>query len=185
MAESAPSVTTEQIRELREKTGGGVMECKKALTEAGGKLDEALKILRAKGASVAAAKASRATSQGLIGSYVHGGKIGVMVEVNCETDFVARTEQFQNLVHEICLQIASMNPSYISEEEMPADLSAVEKKHLKERLLLEQPYVKDSSKTIQDLLHEAVTSLRENLRIRRFSRYTLGEEVASNTPSSS
>ncbi len=196
-------VSAEQIRQLREKTGAGIMECKQALIEAGGKMEEALKILRAKGAAIAAEKSERAARQGLIGSYVHGGKIGVLVEVNCETDFVARTEQFKTLVHELCLQIASMKPQYIHREEVPHEevgetlarlheeieeveeegAQPIQQRHMEkfyqERVLLDQPYVKDPSKTVQDLLHEAVSSLRENIVIRRFVRFILGEETAS------
>ena len=199
MAKGSAQVSTEQIRELREKTGAGVMDCKKALEQAGGKMEEALKLLRAKGASLAAEKAGREARQGLVGSYVHSGKIGALVEINCETDFVARTEQFKSFVHEICLQVASMNPRYVSREEVPHEEIGQELEHLheeisgvdeeasqpiqqahmerffKERVLLDQPYVKDPSRTIQDLLHETVTSTRENVQIRRFVRMILGE----------
>jgi elongation factor Ts len=194
-------VSTEQIRQLREQTGAGIMECKQALIEAGGRMEGALKILRTKGAAIAAEKSQRAARQGLIGSYVHGGKIGVLVEVNCETDFVARTEQFQQFVHELCLQIASMKPRYIHREEVPheevgetlaqlhEEIEGVEEegaqpiqqsameKFYQERVLLDQPYIKDPTKTVQDLLHEAVSALRENIVIRRFARFVLGEET--------
>ena len=202
----APTVTTEQVKALREQTGAGIMECQRALQEAGGKLEEAVKLLRAKGARLAGEKASRETRQGLIGSYVHGGKIGVLVEVNCETDFVARTDAFKNFVHEICLQIASMNPRCIRREDVPPEEIGDALEHLheeiqgvddeaaqpmqqahmeqfyKERVLLDQPYVKDVSKTIQDLLHETVTSTRENIVIHRFVRFVLGEESPSLGP---
>lgn len=201
MAESPAAVTTEQIKILRGQTGAGILECKRALQEAGGRMEDAVRILRSKGARIAGEKATRQTRQGLIGSYVHSGKIGVLVEVNCETDFVARTEAFRNFVHEICLQIASMNPRCIRREDVPAeeigsaleqlqeeihgvdDESAqpMQQAHLerfyKERVLLDQPYVKDASKTIQDLLHETVTSTRENIVIQRFVRFALGEET--------
>lgn len=199
VAEGSAPVSTEQIRELRERTGAGIVECKKALLQAGGKVEEAVKILRAKGASIAVEKAGREARQGLIGSYVHAGKIGVLVEVNCETDFVARTEQFKGFVHDVCLQVASMNPVYVSRDDVPPEEIGSELEHLheeiagvdeeasqpiqqahmerffKERVLLDQPFVKDSSKTVQDLLHETVTSTRENVQIRRFVRITLGE----------
>ena len=202
MPEESASVTTDQIKQLRERTGAGVMECQKALQQADGKLDEALKLLQAKGKTIASEKAGRATGQGLIGSYVHSGKIGVLVEVNCETDFVARTEQFKNLVHEVCLQIVSMNPRFVRREEVPEEeigreleqlheqISGVDEEstqpmqqaHMerfyRERVLLDQPYVKDPSKTMQDLLHEAVASTRENIVIQRFVRFVLGEDPA-------
>ncbi len=197
------NVTTDQIRELREKTGAGIMECKKALTESGGKMDDALHILRVKGAKIADEKAGRAVRCGKIGSYIHGDRIGVLVEVNCETDFVARTEQFQKFVHEICLQIAAMNPKYVSRDDVPMEevgnelailheqLEGIDEestqpmqqshmeKFYRERVLLDQPYVKDGSKSIQDLLHDLVTSLRENVVISRFKRFSLGEETAA------
>ncbi len=203
MAKSSADVSTEQIKTLREQTGAGIMECKRALQEAGGKLEEAVKLLRAKGRQLAGEKSGRLTRQGLIGSYVHGGKIGVLVEVNCETDFVARTDAFKNFVHEICLQIASMNPQYVRREDVPPEEigAALEQLHeeiagvddeaaqpmqqshmeqfYRERVLLDQPYVKDSSKTIQDLLHETVTSTRENIVIQRFVRFALGENFHS------
>ena len=179
MPKAATAVGTEQIKDLRERTGAGIMECKKALQEAGGQVEQAMKVLRAKGADVAKEKALRETRAGAVGSYIHGGKIGVLVEVNCETDFVARTDQFKVFVHEICLQVASMNPRYVSADDIPSSVSAKERKHHEEQVLLNQPYVKDSSKTIQDLLHEVVAGLKENLRIRRFVRFSLGEEASS------
>ena len=178
------------------------MECQKALQQAGGRLDEALKLLQAKGKTIASEKAGRTTGQGLIGSYVHSGKIGVLVEVNCETDFVARTEQFKQFVHEVCLQIASMNPRFVRREEVPPEeigreleelheqiegvdeesTQPMQQAHMerfyRERVLLDQPYVKDPSKTMQDLLHEAVASTRENIVIQRFVRFVLGEDPA-------
>ena len=202
MSEKAVSVTTDQIKQLRERTGAGVMECQKALQQAGGRLDEALKLLQAKGKTIASEKAGRTTGQGLIGSYVHSGKIGVLVEVNCETDFVARTEQFKQFVHEVCLQIASMNPRFVRREEVPPEeigreleelheqiegvdeesTQPMQQAHMerfyRERVLLDQPYVKDPSKTMQDLLHEAVASTRENIVIQRFVRFVLGEDPA-------
>lgn len=196
-------VSTEQIKTLREKTGAGVMECKRALAEAGGKMAEAVKLLRSKGARLADEKAGHETRQGLIGSYVHGGKIGVLVEINCETDFVARTDSFKDFVHGVCLQIASMNPRYIRREDVPPEELGSALEHLQEelqgvedeaaqpmqqahmeqfyrdRVLLDQTYVKDASKTVQDLLHETVTSTRENIVIQRFVRFVLGEQLPS------
>lgn len=179
------------------------MECKKALQEADGRFEEAVKILQAKGADIAREKAHAQARQGAIGSYIHGGKVGVLIEVNCETDFVARTEEFRNFVHELCLQVASMHPRYVNREEVPheeigetlrqlhEEIGEVDdeasqpmqqshmEKFYKEHVLLDQPFVKDSSKTIQDLLHSTVASLRENIVIRRFVRYSLGEFLPS------
>ena len=156
------------------------MECKRALEETSGSLEEAIKILRAQGGAIAQAKAGRTASEGLIATYTHGGRIGVLLELNCETDFVARTDQFKELAHNICLQIASMDPIYVSQEQVPAK----DAKLMKERVLLNQPFVKDPSKTIQDLLHDAVSSIRENIVIRRFVRFVLGEEVQENRSTS-
>lgn len=199
------SASTEQIKALREQTGAGIVECKRALSESNGNLDEALKILREQGASVAAAKAGRATAHGIVSSYVHGGKIAVLVEVNCESDFVARNDSFNHFVHEVCLQVASMGPSYVSREDVPeSDMSqmmedlqeelaqvdaevapAMQQSFVenfyKEKVLLDQPYVKDSSRTIRDLLHEAVAAIRENIVIRRFVRVELGGRMISST----
>ncbi len=199
MTRASDRIGTEQIKALREKTGAGIMECKKALSQAGGDLEEAIRILKLKGKDIAAAKAHRAAHQGLIGSYVHGGRIGVLVEVNCETDFVARTDQFKNFVHEICLQVASMNPHYVTQEEVPHEeigetlarlheeieeveeegAQSIQQAHMekfyKERVLLDQPFVKDSTKTVQDLLNETISFLRENIVIRRFVRLVLGD----------
>ncbi|MCM8811487.1 MAG: translation elongation factor Ts [Candidatus Omnitrophica bacterium] len=185
------AVSADQIKTLREQTGAGYMECKKALTEAKGSMEGAVRILRAKGAAIATEKAGREARQGVIGSYVHAGRIGVLVEVNCETDFVARNDQFKRFVNEICLQVASMNPAYVSREEVPAEeltaaglngeeaRKAYAEKFYKEQVLLDQPYVRDPSKTVQGLLHETVNSIRENIVIRRFVRIVLGESLDS------
>lgn len=173
-----PAVSTDQIRTLREKTGAGVMECKKALQEAAGSLEKAARILRARGSAIAQEKAGRVAQQGVIAGYVHAGKIGVLVELNCETDFVARTDQFKALAHEICLQIASMDPLYLSRDEVPAQ----DVQLMKEKVLLDQPFVKDPTKTVEDLIHEAVSSMRENIRIRRFARFALGEALKASPP---
>ena len=199
MSNSSAQVSTAQIKALRERTGAGVIECKKALTEAGGDPEKAIQILRDKGREIAAQKAGRAAHQGLIGSYVHNGRIGVLVEVNCETDFVAKTDPFKSFVQEMCLQIASMNPRYVSREEVPPEQigKALEELHeeigsvddesaqpmqqshmeqfYRERVLLDQPYIKDTTKAVQDLLTETVSSLRENIVIRRFVRFVLGD----------
>lgn len=192
-------ISTEQIRALRERTGAGILECKKALEEAKGQMEEAVRILRTRGASIASEKSGRVAAQGLVGSYVHQGRIGVLVEVNCETDFVARTDQFAQFVRDLCLQVASMNPQYACREEVPpeeisAELQALHEqiegvddesaqpmqqahmeKFYRERVLLDQPFVRDPAKSVQDLLHELVSSLRENIVIRRFVRMILGQ----------
>src|SRR5215204_1569267 len=149
--------TTEQIKELRELTGAGVMECKRALDE-GGSLEGAQKLLKEWGLATAEKKAGREASQGLIESYVHGGRIGALVEVNCETDFVARTDDFKTLAREIAMQVASMNPRRISSQEPSEDGDVP---------LLEQPYIRDAGKTIQDLINETIARLRENIVVRR------------------
>lgn len=156
--------TTEQIKELRGLTGAGVMECKRALEE-GGSLDGAQKLLKEWGLATAEKKAGREASQGLIESYVHGGRIGALVEVNCETDFVARTDDFKTLAREIAMQVASMNPRRISSQEPGEDGDVP---------LLEQPYIRDAGKTIQDLINETIAKLRENIVVRRIARFELG-----------
>src|SRR5919202_440396 len=156
--------TTEQIKELREKTGAGIMECKRALDE-GGSMADAEKLLKQWGLATAEKKAGRETSQGLIDSYIHAGRIGAMVELNCETDFVARTEDFRALAREIAMQVAATNPSRISGKEESADGDVP---------LLDQPYIRDPSKTVQDLVNETIAKVRENIVIRRFARFELG-----------
>ena len=160
--------TTELIKELRERTSAGVMDCKKALDESNGNVDKAEQILKEQGIASAAKKAGRDTDQGLIETYIHsGGRIGAMVEVNCETDFVARTKEFSDLAHDIAMQIAAMNPSTLEENntDIESDNSA----------LLQQPFIKDPSKNIQELINETVGKLGENIRVRRFKRFSLGE----------
>ena len=195
-------ITTEKIKELRAKTGAGIVDCKKALQEADGDIEKALEILRKKGAAKAAKKADRATAEGIVVSYIHaGGKVGSLVEINCETDFVARTEDFKALGHEIAMQVAAMNPKYVSREEVPAEIIEKEKEILKEQALaegkpehivekivegrlnkfysenclLEQPWIKDDSKTIGDLVKEYITKLGENIKVKRFCRFGVGE----------
>ena len=157
--------TTEQIKALREKTGAGIMECKRALDEAGGTMPEAEKLLKQWGLATAEKKAGREASQGVIDSYVHAGRIGAMIELNCETDFVARTDDFKILAREIAMQVAATNPSRISSQESSTDGDVP---------LLDQPYIRDPSKTVQDLLTEAIAKLRENIVVRRFARFELG-----------
>src|ERR1700738_4530563 len=160
--------TTELIKELREKTGAGIMECKRAVDDALGDLDKAEKLLKERGLALAANKAGREAGQGLIDSYVHAGRIGAMIELNCETDFVARTDDFKTLAREIAMQVGATNPSRISAKEESSDGDVP---------LLDQPYIRDASKTIQELLNETIARVRENIVVRRFSRFELGGQV--------
>jgi elongation factor Ts len=199
-------ITATAIKDLRERTGAGMADCKKALVETEGDLDKAMEYLRKKGLAAAAKKAGRVATEGLVHAYIHGtGRIGVLVEVNCETDFVARGDAFQAFVREIAMQIAAMNPLYLSPDEIPADVVEKERairietakqdernknkpenilakiiegglaKWQKEICLLEQPWVKDDKKTIKDLVQELVAKIGENCKIRRFVRFELGE----------
>jgi elongation factor Ts len=197
-------VNAQQVKELREKTGAGMMDCKKALAEAGGDFAKAEDVLRKKGLSAAAKKSSRAATEGAVASYIHmGGKIGVLVEVNCETDFAARNEAFQQLVKDVAMHIAAAAPQYVRRDEVPAELvekemeiaraqareqkkpeAIVDKiaqgkvdKFLKEICLLDQAFVKDDKLTVQDVLTQAVAKIGENMQIRRFTRYVLGEGI--------
>jgi elongation factor Ts len=164
-------ISAEQVKELRQKTGAGVMDCKKALTEAGGNFDKACIIITERGLAIAKKKSDRAAEQGTIECYVHtGNHLGVMVEVNCETDFVARTADFKELTHNIALQISAMAPQYVSAEDIPAGVE-VDKQAA---CLLLQPFIKDPSKSIQDIITETVAKTGENIKIRRFVRYELG-----------
>ncbi|MGB9612802.1 MAG: translation elongation factor Ts [Candidatus Margulisiibacteriota bacterium] len=196
-------ITSELIKQLREKTGCGMMDCKAALVEAKGNFEQAIDILRKKGVAAVARRAGRIAAEGLIDSYIHiGGKIGVLVEVNCETDFVARNIEFQAFVKDICMQIAATNPQYISRDDVPDGIiqhekeiletqakvegkpeKAIEKivegrleKFYSEVCLLDQPFIKDPKKTIKDLLGELAAKIGENIVIRRFVRYQLGEK---------
>ncbi len=196
------AVGASEVKELRNRTGAGIMDCKSALTEAGGDIDKAIEILRTKGLAKAAKKAGRIVSEGLVGSYIHaGGKIGVLVEVNCETDFVAKTDDFKQFVKDVAMHIAASAPLYVRREEVPEEIKEREKKiyetqakeagkpekiiekivsgkldkYLSEICLLEQPFIKDPDKTIQDLLQETIAKLGENISIRRFVRYQLCE----------
>jgi elongation factor Ts len=196
------------VMALRAKTGAGMMECKAALTEADGNMDQAVEILRKKGAATAEKKASRVTAEGVVGSYIHmGGKVGVMVEVNCESDFVARGEEFNQLVKDVAMHIAALDPKYVSRDEVPAEILEKEReielaklktdpknankqedilskiiegklnKYFEENVLLDQPFVKEPSKTIGDLVKEKIASIKENISIRRFTRYKMGEGI--------
>ena len=191
--------TAQTVKELREKTGAGLLDCQKALTESKGSIEEAITILRKKGAASAAKKADRATKEGLIESYIHvGGKVGVLLEVNCETDFVARNEDFRAFCKDVCLQIAAASPLYVGRSEVPeAEIAkereiasaqvagkppaAVQKivegkveKFYSTVCLLDQPFVKLPEKTVKEVLSEKITKIGENIAIRRFTRYQLG-----------
>ncbi len=160
------------IKALRQRTSAGVMDSKRALEEAGGDLDRAEEILREQGIASAAKKAGRETSEGVVETYVHsGGRIGAMVELNCETDFVARTPEFRELAHDVALQVAAMSPLYVDAEDVPEGDAA----EPEESCLLRQPFIKDTTRTVGDLVTETVGRLGENIRIRRFSRFSLGE----------
>ena len=165
-------VTTESIRLLRERTGAGIMDSKRALEAAEGDMEKAEAALREKGLAQAAQKAGRSTGEGLVECYVHaGGRIGSMVELNCETDFVARTAEFGELAHNIAMQVAAMSPVYVGREQMPEDEASAPE----EVCLLEQAFIKDSGKTIGDLVMEVRARVGENVRISRFARFGLGE----------
>lgn len=175
-------ITIEMIKELRERTGAGIMDAKRALEEAGGDLERATEILRQQGLARAAKKAGRATSQGLVHAYIHGGgRIGALIEVNCETDFVARTNEFRQLVHDLAMQVAATAPRYISMEDVPrGELErgtqefGTKEKYLQQVVLLAQPFIKDSSRSVEDVVKEAIARLGENIRVRRFARFELG-----------
>jgi elongation factor Ts len=202
-------ITSAAVKALREKTGAGMMECKKALTEANGNEEQAVEILRKRGMATAGKKAGRVAAEGAVGSYIHmGGKVGVLVEVNCETDFVARTEEFQALVKDIAMHIAAAEPRFVSREEVSADVldkereiaaaqarndpknankpdQVIEKivegrlnKFYEEAVLLDQPFVKDPAKTVNELLTEKIAKTGERITVRRFQRYKMGEGIA-------
>ncbi len=190
------------VKELREITGAGFMDCKRALEESNGDVEKAVELLREKGLAAAAKKAGRIAAEGIVESYIHmGGKIGVLVEINCETDFVAKTPEYKSFVRDIAMQIAAANPQYIAREEVPEELIAKEKeifkaqalnegkperiidkmvegrieKYYKELCLLEQPFVKDTDKSIRDIVNEKISKIGEKINIRRFVRYEMGE----------
>lgn len=201
-------ITASAVKALREQTGAGMMECKAALTEAAGDAEKAAEILRKKGIATAGKKEGRVTAEGAVGSYIHmGGKVGVMVEVNCETDFVARGEEFQQLVKDVAMHIAAVDPKFVNRTEVPADVLDKEReilrdqlkndpknagkpedvlnkiiegrvgKYYEENVLLDQPFVKDPSKTVGELVTEKIASIKENITVRRFTRYKMGEGI--------
>jgi elongation factor Ts len=164
-------ITTRMIKELREQSGAGIMECRTTLVGTQGDIEKALAILKEKGLMKAQKKAERTTGQGLVEAYIHtAGRIGAIVELNCETDFVARTDEFKELAHCIAMQVAAMNPKYISEEEVPEGADCVPG----EACLLLQPYIKDPARTVKDIIIETIAKVGENIRVRRFNRYELG-----------
>ena len=166
------AATVEAIKALRDMTGAGIMDSKRALEEADGDVEAAQKILREKGIASAAKKASRDTNEGLVEAYIHsGGRVGAMVELNCETDFVARTEDMKSLAHDVAMQVAAMSPKFVDEDEIPED----EEASPQEVCLLRQPFIRDNELTVQDILNETIAKVGENVRVRRFSRFTLGE----------
>ncbi len=196
------AITTEQIKQLREATGAGILDCRKALEQADGNYDKAVDFLREKGLAQAAKRADRAASEGIIEVYSHGkGRVAVVVELNCESDFVAREESFRNLAHELALQVAASAPRWVKEEDIPADVLQHEtdiatarareegkaeavlprivegavKKFKDETVLMRQKYIRDESITIQDLFNQTVVALKENIVVRRFIRWELGE----------
>jgi len=201
-------ITASMVKELRDQTGAPMMDCKAALTETAGDFEKAVDVLRKKGIAKAAKKAGRTTSEGVVGSYIHAGaKIGVLVEIACETDFVARTDDFQELVKDVAMHVAAAEPRFVRREEVTEDVLERERaiyrdqalasgkpeqvverivtgkldKFFAESVLLEQPFVKDTDKTVGQLVAEAVGKLGENIQVRRFTRYRLGEDVAGET----
>lgn len=166
-------IKAEDVKKLRDTTGAGFMDCKDALTKSGGDVNKAMALLKEKGLKIAEKKAGRTANKGMIGSYVHhDSRIGVLVEVNCETDFVARTEDFQKLVKDVALQIASASPKYLKREDAPKDASPEE---IQQLCLMEQVFVKDPSLTIKDYLTGVIGKIGENIVIKRFTRYQLGD----------
>jgi len=197
------TITADAVKELRERTGAGFMDCKNALVEADGDIDRAIAILRERGLAAAAKKSSRDAREGLISSYIHtGGRVGVLIEVNCETDFVARTEEFQKLVRDLAVQVAGMTPLYIDADSIPADVLEAKKAELladeatqkkpeairpqivegqlkkwfSQVCLYDQPF-RDEERSVRDLVTEKIATIGENIRVRRFTRYALGEEL--------
>lgn len=167
------STSATAVKELRELSGAGVMECRRALDETGGDVNRALQVLREQGLSKAEKRAGRETREGTVESYIHGGgRIGALVEINCESDFVARTDDFKNLAHDLAMQVAATSPLYVSAEEIPAGSD----QQAAEVALLEQPFIKDPGKSIRDLMTEVISKTGENIRVRRFSRFELGAE---------
>ena len=196
-------ISAELVKELRERTGAGFMDCKRALTESDGDLDKAIIVLREKGLAAAAKKAGRDAREGLVSSYIHtGGRVGVLIEVNCETDFVARTDEFQKLARDLAIQVAGLAPQYVDIDRIPAEVLAEKqaefladesiqkkpenirpqivegqlKKWYSQVVLYEQPF-RDEERTVRELVNERIATIGENIRVRRFTRYALGEEL--------
>jgi len=168
----ALEITVDQIKALREQTGAGILACKEALQKTRGNVAEAIALLREQGLAVVAKKAARETKEGIVEAYIHlGSRVGALVEMNCETDFVARTQEFRDLAHNLAMQVAAMKPLYVSRDEIPQGDAA----NPEEACLLEQPFIKDGSKTVHDLINETVAKVGENIKVRRFARYSLGE----------
>tara|TARA_B100001750_G_scaffold245032_1_gene263706 strand:- start:85 stop:591 length:507 start_codon:yes stop_codon:yes gene_type:complete len=165
-------ISVEAIKALREETSAGIMDCKNALAESNGDLQKAAEILREKGLLTASKKSSRETSEGIIDCYIHtGGRVAAVVELNCETDFVARTTEFKDLAHNLAMQVAAMAPTYLDSESVPTS----ENVNPEESCLMEQSFIRDPSTTIRDLVNETVGKVGENIRVRRFQRFSLGE----------
>jgi len=192
----ATAISTEQLKELRLRTGAGIVDCRNALRQAGGDLEKAAEILRSKGLATAEKKAARTAGEGLIEAYIHtGGKLGAMVEVNCETDFVARTDEFRRLARDLAMQVAASAPRYVSREDVPSEAIEEQRARLSvelagkpassldgrlekwygEAVLLEQPFIKDEARRIKDVITEAVARIGENIQIRRFARFKIGD----------
>lgn len=196
------AITVDMVKELRERTGAGVLDCRNALEEVDGDFEEAKKLLKNKGLAVAAKKAEREANDGLVEAYIHaGGKLGVLVELNCETDFVARTEDFRELAHDVAMQVAGANPKYVAPEDIPEDVLEQERQRQREEIgdgkpeeivqkivdgklgkyyqevcLLEQPFIKDGEITVRDLMTSKIAKLGENIKVRRFARFEMGGE---------
>jgi elongation factor Ts len=187
--------SAQDVKALRDRTGAGFMDCKRALEEAGGDIDKATGILRERGLAAAAKKSGREAREGLISSYIHtGGRVGVLIEVNCETDFVARTEEFQKLVRDLAVQVAGLAPQWVTREDVPEEAIEAKRRELaedprarddiesninrwlKESVLYEQPF-RDSNMAVRDLIHDRIATIGENILVRRFTRYALGEEL--------
>ena len=211
MGTTSVNITAANVKELRDKTNAPMMACKQALTEANGDMEAAIVLLRKKGIATAAKKAARITSEGSVASYIHaGGKIGVLVEVNCESDFVARTEAFQQLCHDIAMHIAALDPKYVRREDVTTDMLEKEReiykaqalstgkpenvvdkivngkmeKFYEENCLYEQHYIKDEGMTIGEMVNNAIQKLGENITIKRFSRFKVGEVMVNDAPKS-
>jgi elongation factor Ts len=202
-------ITTEMVKELREETGAGVLDCKNALQEADGDFDKAVEYLRQKGLAAAAKRADRVANEGTIGNYVHAGsRLAALVEVNCETDFVAKTDDFLALAHDLAMQVVAAKPKYLLPEDIPAEVMGAEKesyraqmedsgkpehvvdkilegklqKYYQEVCLMQQPFIKDEGLTVQDLVTQVAAKLGENIVVRRFVRFELGEEIGATVP---